>query len=257
MDNQNNSRYSLLNFAYIPDIDAQLENLAAMAMEENWEYLHSNSEKKYPILYNYLIYTFERLYEEQKVAIKNDLACFNTGLVSDNQEEIFALFERNRREGVQPWFFKKFCRQSDIYLRDFSPLPEIAHYFDEPAELIFDTRLELRPNLDHIIDDNLSRFPSPYNITENKHALRQLLDGSIRDAVRRARRNYKTAIPQFYRGKIQLLLPLCLLSKNKTDLALVVYKYDQIYMATTVLPLDMAYNNARRIARPDNEWLSP
>lgn len=88
-----------------------------------------------------------------------------------------------------------------------------------------------------------------------------ILQGSIESAVnaakRRVKRNYKTAIPQYNRGRVQLLLPLCITSRDKADLALVVSRENQVYRGETVLTLDMAYNNARLLARPDREWLDP
>lgn len=69
--------------------------------------------------------------------------------------------------------------------------------------------------------------------------------------------NYKLAIPQYYEGKIQLLLPLCLADDNIPDLALVVTKTNNVYRGHTCLTLDMAYNNARLIARPESNWLNP
>ena len=39
------------------------------------------------------------------------------------------------------------------------------------------------------------------------------------------------------------------------DLALAVSREGNVYMASTCLTLDMAYNNARLLARPDSEWL--
>lgn len=89
----------------------------------------------------------------------------------------------------------------------------------------------------------------------DKYHLGVLLEGTINDAKRRIRRNYKTAVPQYYKGKLQLLLPLCLTSKAVADLALVVEKVNNIYRASTCLTLDMAINNARLIAKPDDEWL--
>lgn len=69
--------------------------------------------------------------------------------------------------------------------------------------------------------------------------------------------NYKLAIPQYYEGKIQLLLPLCLGTDNgKPDLALAVTKLETCYQGHTCLTLDMAYNNARLIAKPESNWLS-
>jgi hypothetical protein len=52
-----------------------------------------------------------------------------------------------------------------------------------------------------------------------------------------------------------LLLPLCLNTKAKADLALVIEKENGVYRASTCLTLDMAINNARLIAKPDDEWL--
>lgn len=73
----------------------------------------------------------------------------------------------------------------------------------------------------------------------------------------RVYRNYKTAIPQFHRGEIQLLLPLCLERPDRADLALVVSRVGDCYRGDTVLTLQMAYNNARLLTRPDREWLTP
>ena len=68
--------------------------------------------------------------------------------------------------------------------------------------------------------------------------------------------NYKLAIPQYYEGKIQLLLPLCLEDDETPSLALTVTKVGNFYQGHTCLTLDMAYNNARLIAKPESNWLS-
>ena len=66
------------------------------------------------------------------------------------------------------------------------------------------------------------------------------------------------AIPEWYDGKIQLLLPLFLTDHTKPDLALVAEKInDKTYSAQACLTLGMAYNNARLITRPSGGWLSP
>lgn len=56
--------------------------------------------------------------------------------------------------------------------------------------------------------------------------------------------NYKTAVPQYYDGRIQLLLPICLTNKAAADLALVIERRNGVYRASTCLTLDMAINNA-------------
>ncbi len=107
------------------------------------------------------------------------------------------------------------------------------------------------------IGEQIHSFGFIENSGNNEFAIRSALDGAISAAKRRVRRNYKTAIPQFHRGRLQLLLPLCLIRPDRADLALVVARENRVYRASTVLTLDMAYNNARLVARPDTEWLDP
>jgi cold shock CspA family protein len=246
------------------DPESLLEKLACnMAQEEDWDYRQTDSKYRFPILWSYLVYTFSRLEEQGKIARAassdgRDLAAFNTGLVTEKQEEIFAYFGRNSRfsesqRGIVPeWNLLDFLKESDHRLTCFSPRPEIAHYFGDPSELLFDARIELRLNIDHIIE-NFRRFPQ--FLQSNVYAMTNLLEGARSIAIKRVRRNYKTAIPQFYGRKIQLLLPLCLSSPERADLALVVSRENEVYLGSTVLTLDMAYSNARLIARPDREWL--
>lgn len=243
----------LFDFAWFMDFHAKIEELKDLAMPEDWDY-KKNPLGTNPILENYIKHTFKKLEQEGKVLVQGDYAVFNTGLVTSFQEEIFALFQKNKRTGSQPWFFLGWRKHSERDLMRFSSLPDVANYFDNPADLLYDTDIELRLNINHIIDDNLSRFPASYQ-TMDKYQVGTILQGTIDDAKRRIRRNYKTAVPQFYNGKIQLLLPLCLTSKADADLALVVEKENGVYRASTCLTLDMAINNARLIAKPDNEWL--
>src|SRR5207245_2627370 len=86
----------------------------------------------------------------------------------------------------------------------------------------------------------------------------------VKDAVdlsiKRVSWNFKTAIPTYYPPvkRLQLLLPVCLLTDERVDLALAVEKTpSKSYLGHTVLPLDWAYNNARLVCRPDSDWLSP
>lgn len=82
-------------------------------------------------------------------------------------------------------------------------------------------------------------------------------------ALSRVAWNYKTAIPVYYpkEHKMQLLLPLALEKKGTIDVALVCnHKYNpkegvNNYEGRTIFTLQMAYNNARLITRPDSDWL--
>jgi hypothetical protein len=84
-----------------------------------------------------------------------------------------------------------------------------------------------------------------------------LFDGAVQLAKKKIESNYKVAVPQYYQGKIQFLLPICLLDMEKVDLALAVTKQNGYYTGNTCLTMDMAYNNARLIAKPGDEWLNP
>ncbi len=248
----------LFEFAFIPGMDTRLQELADEAEPEDWSYHHTESDHPLPILFNYTRYTYRRIAEEHKIALSDDgqFSCFNTGLVTSHQEPIYASFEINRKEGTQPWFFKGWLRKGRWELNKFPELPDLAHYFDDPSCLVFDSRKDLRVNVEHIIEDSKERFPEPYRLMED-YTLQTFLKGAIDNAKERVRRSYKTAIPQYYRGQIQLLLPLCLSDPQRADLALVVERHSTFYRASTCLTLDMAYNNARQLARPDRDWLQP
>jgi len=248
----------LQDFAFLPNINQTLDNLANLAEVEDWEYLNSSTTHHKPVLINYLRFTYKRLIEESKIEISDNgqFVVFNTGLVTANQEAIFALFKHNYIQNRQPWHFQSWCRKGQIELTGFSHLPEMAHYFDDPTALVLDVRKELRANIEHIIADNKDRFPEPYRSMDN-YTLQTFLKGAIDNSLERARRNYRTAIPQYYKGKIQLLLPLCISNASRADLAIVVEDCGSFYRASTCLTLDMAYGNARLLTRPDKDWLQP
>ncbi len=242
-----------------------------LALHETWDYSDPAKELSegnnaanfpFPILRNYLEHTYRKIRAEDKIIYTDDqnFSCFNTGLVTPNLEEIFALFEKNKFTNPRsPYFFKAFIKKSDIeFLTLFSlTQPEPANYFEQPDLLIFNPRLEVITDIDHIIMDNKYRFPNALKTATDREVKKHLV-GAIDDISKRVKINYKLAIPQFYDNKFQLLLPLYLIDPNKPDLALVVEKInDKIYSACTCLTIGMAYNNARLIVCPHSEWLQP
>ena len=254
----------LFDFAFIPlgpmSVSSNLQALCDLAEDEDWGYHHVGpAEHEHPVLYQYVKSTYERVAEEGKIELSEDdqFACFNTGLVTNNQEPIFASFEENRKEDAMPWYFKGWYRKGQWELNKFPKLPDMANYFDDPSCLVLDPRRDFRVNVQHIIEDSpRERFPDPYREMDN-YALGNVLVGVIEKARERVRRSYKTAIPQYYRGKVQLLLPLCLSNSRRADVALVVESHPTFYRASTCLTLEMAYNNARQLARPERDWLQP
>ncbi len=251
----------LFDLIMTPKLPEVLDDLANLAEPEpgDWEYQHTESDRAKPVLHNYIRYTYKRLAEESKIAVSDEgqAITFNTGLVTPAQEPIFCFGVPNKLPNIAaPWHFRAWRRRGEHDLTRFSKLPEMANYYSDPASLVYDTAKELRTNVEHIIGENQDRFPEPYRSLDT-HALQTFLKGAIDNAKERVRRNYKTAIPQYYQGHIQLLLPLCISNPAKADLAIVVVDHGDFYRASTCLTLDMAYNNARQLARPDRDWLNP
>jgi len=247
------------DFVMMPKFTEDIEALSQLAELEDWSYKNTLPQHPNPILRNYLTYTYRRVAEEKKISITPDegSCCWNTGLITPAQEPIFVLFSKNMMAGSQPyWHFWKFARKGEWEMNRFSTLPDIAHYFEDPSVLVLDIRKELRVNIEHVVSENLTRFPVNLQ-SRNTFELQNLVKGAIDSATQRAKRNYKTAVPQYYQGSVQLLLPLALTDPTRADLALVVEKFTDFYRAATCLTLDMAYNNARQLARPDRDWLSP
>ncbi len=256
---------AIFKLAFFPKYEDVVKHLAEnLADKEPWDFSDSN-DKRFAILKNYLNYYYIRLTEERKICFSkdNNFCCFNTGLVTSNQEDIFAFFEINKsiKENSSPYFFRCFLRNSEkTLLEKFGEsLPDPAYFFDKPELLILNPKYKIIPDIDHIIEDNKDRFPIHLQNADNAELLRQV-KGSIEDVTKKVRTNYKIAIPQYFNGKIQLLLPLCLTSGSPNpDLALVINKVpgNEVYSANTCLTLKMAYNNARLIVKPQSEWLIP
>jgi len=254
----------LFEFAYFPTYDNSICYLADnLAEKENWDFSDS-SQKTNSILKNYLEYTFRRLQEENKIiyTLSNTHACFNTGLITDNLEDIYALFEKNKNiePGRQPFCFRAFIKRSDNQLIKYfgNNIPTFANYFLKPEQLIFNPNFTITPNYDHILKDRTERFPNHLKTADLSELRRQLI-GAI-DCVRiRVRTNYKLAVPQCHRKQISLLLPLCLTSGSPNpDLAIALERTDHNnYTAKTCLTLKMAYLGARLITKPESNWLKP
>ncbi len=244
----------LFEFSYCPNYERKISSLA-MACPEKWSF-GSNSDNV--ILKNYIDHTFMKVYEESKVLSNDTYAVFNTGLFTDYYEPLYAYFEKNKNPDKQEWVLDGFFNAYQLNNLGITELPKRANYFSNPSEMVFDTNCEIIPQYNHIFNDseNFLRLPEAIRESSNKTLL---FEGAIKRAKSMIDANYKTAVPQYYKGKIQLLVPICLTSEVRPDLALVVSKNEVAnnYLGHTCLTLDMAYNNARLIARPDSNWLKP
>lgn len=220
------------------------EQLAQIADKENW------SNVTYPnngILANYLVKTYDKVTSEKKIIVRQNYALFNTGLFTKYYEPIYAY-----QTGKEISFLTAY-ELSSIGITE---RPERANYFEKPELLVFDWHFPIDIQFDHILDDERNKIRLPKDFLEKKNKV-CILTGAIELMKKKVSSNYKLAIPQYYENKIQLLLPLCLDTDDGIpNLALAVTKLDTCYQGHTCLTLDMAYNNARLIAKPESNWLS-
>lgn len=241
----------LYDFMYMGDYNKNISDLAAMALPETWT-LRKDDENG--ILKRYLSKTFERLQEENKIITMEKFCAFNTGLYTNNYEEIFIVAEKSI--GTQKeWVFKEFCTEYRLDSTDIKIIPQRADYFSDPSLLLFDWHYPVRVQYGHILDDERNKNRLPQIIQDSKIPLK-IFTGVIDTSIKKVIANYKLAVPQYYHGEIQLLIPLYFEDDNYPELALTVTKKDGYYQGHTCITLDMAYNNARLIAKPESNWLS-
>jgi len=247
----------LYDFIYMKDYNKNISDLANMAIPEPWTF---QSDENNSILKRYLSKTLERLQEENKVVTTDNFCAFDTGLFTQNYESIYLLAEKSSRQVgqniIKEWAFKEFCTEYRFDSTDILNIPKRADYFTDPSLLIFDWHYPVRVQYGHILDDGKNQYRLPDCIANSKMKL-QLFTGIVDTSIKRVIANYKLAVPQYYDGTIQLLIPLFFEDGNKPELALVVTKKDGYYQGHTCLTLDMAYNNARLIAKPESNWLVP
>ena len=243
----NSILFNMKGFEYMAyfnvDWNNYTDDLSKLAQYEDWS---NNTYPNKKILTNYMVHTYKKLKAEKNIFIGKEFGLFNTGLFTEFYQSIYAYHDE---KGLQ------FLTDYDLGNMNISERPPRANYFEDPSFLLFDWHYQININYKHILKDinNLDRIPE--KLKDSKNILNNL-NGSIESMKKKVSANYKLAIPQYYEGKIQLLLPLCLEDDETPSLALTVTKVGNYYQGHTCLTLDMAYNNARLIAKPESNWLS-
>lgn len=238
---------------------------------EKWS---SSDRNDYNILKNYIRFTFEKLWDERDLADEEDKqnfvyedetqACFNTGLFDKTWQTIYYYCVVNRYPDHQKYEFNGFFTEYTLKYTNM-PLTAISalrrpNYFNDPSALIYNVNLDIVPQWPHILYDEENYMRIPEQLRAMGHDFcRNVIAGSIDIVKKRIQANYKTVVPQWYGKKIQLLAPLYLTNNETPDLALVLSLSDDgtQYFGHTCLTMEMAYNNARLIARPESYWLHP
>ena len=239
------------------DYNGQIQSLADKAMKESWNFEDKNDNS---ILKNYLSNTFFQLQREHKVIETEEYCLFNTGLFTDQYVPIYSYGELNKKylldSALPKWYFKGFKDEYELTSIDIDvDFPERADYFKDTTLLVFDWHCKVHPNYNHILNDLSTYNRLPDCIKQSERPL-ETLKGYIDTAIQKVTANYKLAIPHYYQEKIQLMIPLCFTKDDKPDIALVLEKRKgNHYQAKTCLTMEMAYMDARLIAKPESDWL--
>ena len=248
-----------------------LEELQSIAQPEEWKYNDYTSPTNYPILKSYIEHTYNRLKIEGKILESNDgtQCLFNTCLLDrDFLLDVYVLCSNTEID----IFGDKYicCANPRVVLEnDMSTIrafggrsPEIAKYFETIDQVIFNPDLEINMNWRHIFIERADRIPA--EIRDGKTPIKEIVQkfkGNEENIKKLARRNYKMVVPQYYNNSIQFLMPIYLGTEfsGKPDFALVLSMDNStqvpFYRGTTILTVEMAYQNARLLAKPDNPWL--
>ncbi|MBC5667389.1 DUF3825 domain-containing protein [Eubacterium sp. BX4] len=254
-DKEVNNYMDIYDYMYWEDYNAQIQALAEKALPEKWSF---EDKEDNSILKNYLKDTFNKLQDEGKV-IETDTYCvFNTGLFSHYYVPIYVYGELNKNttENAARWYFKGFKDEYELGNMDIeSDFPERADYFSNPDRLVFNWHYKININYKHILDDLNTSQRLPDSIKNSDTPL-ETLSGVITKAIQKVTANYKLAVPHYYQNKIQLLIPLYFGKNKNPSIALVLnLMKNGYYQATTCLSMEMAYMDARLIAKPESNWL--
>lgn len=285
-----------LVFDSISKVNGFLGTLAGKAKKENWGQGKNCSQMfNYPILKSYIENTYAKLLAENmkgnnKIVCVDNYVYFNTRLLDNYSRQIFIVGKKE----VSDIYVEGFGYVEYETIKDAAPfsenepeiakmfrraeLPKIAEYFIGGTPALFNSEYDIHLNDNHIFIDGLENGRLPkyfdeYQSCKNNpvekgkflEKVAQAFDAAKERSVLWAERNYNFIVPQYLKDydEIQFLLPIFLGDMDEEGapecvLALRLDKSGRVpyYIGTTILTLEMAYNNARLIAKPDVFWLS-
>lgn len=259
MEEYKDTEFTLKDFAYCgtkEDFMKMIDYLSKIAEPEKWSF----DEKENSILIKYLNGTFKQCYNQNKILFSNDknFCCFNTGLLTQNGNDIVMLFDKNRQAGKQPWHLKGFKDNSERQFMDiFDKIPELATYTENFEEFYFNPQYPIVLSSDHILDDNWERIKEAVP-SLSKTVVKSLMVGVVEETKRKIKRNLRLAVPQYYKNKIMYLLPINI-PVNDDELVTMALAVELTatnqYRANTIFTKEIAYEKARLLMKPESNWL--
>lgn len=260
---------SLFDFAYIPAWFEQLYDLSLMAIPEPWKYVqvdHTIQNTETPILERYLSQVFRKQAIDYNNAdekkndyifyVRNEFACFHTGLYTSKYKGIYMCFSRNKKKDtLKTWVFKCFAIEGSDKLKYVQILPDRPTYPAMQWMTYFDPDWQIRVNLDRMLGDadSFGHMPEALQSAWN---LPLLIETAIELSRRKALLDISLAVPMVYQGRIQYTIPLYLTGTDKPDVAAALSIQEGYYIAHALISLEAAYQYARSLARPSSRWLT-
>jgi len=247
----------------------KLRELAAIIPDEDWTYTShvTGRDEEFGILYRYLTHMYEKLKADNLILFtqKPDSngkiwMYWHTGLFDTEYDDMIFVAQKYADSEYPTFYFSKFEKRSVI--AKYTEVPQRANFFEHREMLVFDPTYNIDYNINHLVEDNIDRFPDFFKTME-KTQQEYFLDGAIKQAVKRVYSNFTEAAPSYYEGRICFLLPLYLKDRNADlpDLVLAVSQNSvntpNKYYGHTCLTLQMAYNDARLICKPLQHWIRP
>ena len=160
---------ALRQFAWLGAEVEFYNDLYKMMKSEPWYFSNDTHNAS---LASYINYTFYRLQTENKIvySLDNRYAAFNTGLVDNRDNEIYALFARESGYR-QEWVYRAFCIRGTgdgkILSEKFVEFPEKADYALDPRLQQIGRDTELDVDFQHIVIANAGRLPEDTLIDES------------------------------------------------------------------------------------------
>lgn len=179
---------ALRQFAWLGAEVDFYKGLGAMMMSEPWYF---STDENNTGLASYINYTFYRLQTEDKIvrSIDGEYTAFNTGLVDNRDNEIYALFARTQ-EYRQEWMYKAFCIRGTgdgkILSEKFATFPEKAEYALDPRLLEIQRDTEIDVDFRHIVIANAGRLPEEMLVDESDHETKSPLKNILEQRRRLA-----------------------------------------------------------------------
>lgn len=105
---EEDTHMDIYEYMYWGDYNGKIQELANKALSEKWSF---EDKDDYSILKKYLNKTLERLQYENKIITTDKYCAFNTGLFTNNYEDIYILAEKSAPTMQSEWTFKEFCTE--------------------------------------------------------------------------------------------------------------------------------------------------